>query len=222
MRNLYQRIRDSYQYARLRFFFQPFYFGGHWIKYLAHRYNATWRNERAFEVPLVWGLLAAFKEKNSDAQVLEIGNVLSHYYPINHIVVDKYEKSVGVINEDILEFKSDKKFDAIIAISTIEHIGWHEDVVDPLKTLRVVKKLKGMLNPGGMLLVTIPHGVNPFLDYLLRVRIVAVGMHHYFKRTSSLNTWSRCSRSDFLNSKYGFPFGNANSICLGIYKKESK
>jgi hypothetical protein len=40
--------------------------------------------------------------------VLEVGNVLSHYFPVHHDVLDKYEKAKGVINEDVVEFSPAK------------------------------------------------------------------------------------------------------------------
>src|SRR3954451_22447894 len=62
-----------------------------------HRYNETWRNERAVEVPLVVEALDAHP-------VLEVGNVLGHYGHCGHTVVDKYERAPGVLNVDVLDF----------------------------------------------------------------------------------------------------------------------
>ena len=44
-------------------------------------------------------------------ELLEIGNVLSHYFKWDHDVVDKYEKVEGVINEDVVDFRPSKKYD---------------------------------------------------------------------------------------------------------------
>jgi hypothetical protein len=65
-----------------------------------------------------------YKERN----ILEIGNVLSHYFPVNHDIVDKYEKADGVINQDVVHFYSPKKYDLIVSVSTLEHVGWDEDL----------------------------------------------------------------------------------------------
>jgi len=58
--------------------------------------------------------------------ILEIGNVLSRHIKLEHDILDKYETAKGVINEDIVDFKSEKKYDLIISISTLEHVGWDE------------------------------------------------------------------------------------------------
>jgi hypothetical protein len=39
------------------------------------------------------------KERGSD--FLEVGNVLNHYFKLNHDVIDKYEKGKNVKNIDI-------------------------------------------------------------------------------------------------------------------------
>jgi len=68
------------------------------------RYNTTWRNERAIEIPVVYDIVA-----QETGDILEVGNVLSHYFHINHDVVDKYEKAEGVTNEDIVDYSPNKK-----------------------------------------------------------------------------------------------------------------
>src|SRR5579872_7186960 len=74
-----------------------FEFRGKTYLYFWHRYNATWRNERAVEIPIAREFIAQSRGGN----VLEVGNVLSHYGPVQHDVLDKYEKAEGVINEDV-------------------------------------------------------------------------------------------------------------------------
>src|SRR3990172_4116095 len=88
--------------------------------YFYHTYNPTWRNERCVETPIIWSIVKRSKEAN----ILEVGNVLSHYFDTNHDVLDKYERAPGVINEDVVEFKSNKRYDLIVSISTLEHVGW--------------------------------------------------------------------------------------------------
>ena len=55
------------------------------------------------------------------------GNVLLHYFPADHEIVDKYEKGDGIVNEDIVNFRPGKKYDLIVSISTLEHISWNEE-----------------------------------------------------------------------------------------------
>jgi hypothetical protein len=108
--------------AKILLFKQKFSFNGQKYAYFIHEYNTTYKNERAVEIPIFKNILDA----NSNKKILEIGNVLSHYFKINHKVVDKYEKSPGVINKDALTYQSKNKYDLILAISTFEHIGFDD------------------------------------------------------------------------------------------------
>ena len=62
-----------------------------------HRYNMTWANERAVEVPIAREYLS----QHTGQRVLEVGNVLSHYGEVDHVVLDKFERDKGVVNEDL-------------------------------------------------------------------------------------------------------------------------
>ncbi|MEW6408075.1 MAG: hypothetical protein AB1465_05290 [Patescibacteria group bacterium] len=106
-------------------------------KYLICQYNRTWFNERTVEIPIVLNLIKEYKKK----EILEIGNVLSHYIKFKHDIIDKYEKAKNVINADIVEFNNDKKYDLIIVISTLEHIGWDEKPRDEEKILKAISNL---------------------------------------------------------------------------------
>lgn len=101
---------------------KTFQFDGREYEYLYHPYNKTWENERGVEIPIFRELLLNHKGK----RVLEVGNVLSHYFPIHHEVVKQYEVGSSVINEDIVEFVPQDKYDLILSISTLEHVGWDE------------------------------------------------------------------------------------------------
>src|SRR4051812_10569021 len=52
-----------------------FEWDGRQVGYLNHRYNYTWLNERAVETALALEILRAHAGKD----ILEIGNVMSHY-----------------------------------------------------------------------------------------------------------------------------------------------
>lgn len=58
---------------------KTFSFRGKEIPYLFHKYNVTWSNERSVEIPLVFDMLRQPATNN----ILEVGAVLEHYYPIN-------------------------------------------------------------------------------------------------------------------------------------------
>ena len=68
-------------------------------------------------------------------KILEVGNILSHYFSVNHDIVDKYEKDVDVINQDIIDYHPNKKYDLIVSISSLEHVGEDETPREPKKIL---------------------------------------------------------------------------------------
>ena len=138
--------------------------GGQSYSYFYHHYNSTWRSERGVEVPVALRFLDGRKD------FLEIGNVLNHYVDIAHDVVDKYERASNVIPCDVADYSPARRYETIIAISTIEHVGWDPpEIKDPEKPLRAVDHLKTLLEPGvGRLLVTMPTGQNPNVDRFLK------------------------------------------------------
>src|SRR6476659_1445958 len=117
--------------------------------YLYDRHKLTWLTERAVEVPVVQAIV----DDSAGKRVLEVGNVLSRYGPASHVVVDKYEHAPGVLNRDALELDGLGWFDLIVAISTLEHVGWDEHPRDSGKALRAVDALRRLLTPGGQLVI---------------------------------------------------------------------
>src|SRR2546422_127317 len=79
---------------------KTFIFNGRSYRYFYHVYNKTWKNERGVEIPIFWEIVQTHQGK----RILEVGNVLSHYFHIQHDVVDRYEVAPGVINQDIVVF----------------------------------------------------------------------------------------------------------------------
>ena len=57
--------------------------------------------------------------------------MLSHYDPVRHAILDKFEQAPGVINEDALTWEPGRAFERILSISTFEHIGFDDDDKDP-------------------------------------------------------------------------------------------
>jgi SAM-dependent methyltransferase len=191
----------------------------HTYNYFSHLYNTTWVNERAVEVPIIKKYLDDALTENPEAKVLEIGNVLAHYYDISHQVVDKYEQDENVINEDIISYKPKQKFDLIISISTLEHVGWDEYPRKSTKTRRDIKKIKRLLKPGGKAVITIPLGYNHDLDNLLKHDKITFTNEYYLKRISVFNTWQETGRVAIYGAKYGWPFQNANELLVAEISK---
>lgn len=120
-RLIYNNTKDFFEFYFYRIFYssRTFVFRVKQYKYFYHKYNTTWKLERTVEVPIIFEVV----KKHHDKNILEVGNVLSHYFPVNHDIIDKYEKGKGVINEDVVDFRPPKKYDLIVSISTLEHVG---------------------------------------------------------------------------------------------------
>ena len=185
-------------------------------RYFYHKYNTTWRNERVVEIPIIWSMMESFR-----GNILEVGNVLSHYFMINHDIVDKYEKAEGVINEDATEISTSKKYDLIISISTLEHVGWDENpkdkktVNDSEKILQALDKLKSLLNAKGQIILTMPLGYNPFLDELMKSGKLKFDEQFCLKRISKDNKWIETNcREVQRNPKFNHDIPSANEITI--------
>lgn len=192
-----------------------FVFNRKTYSYLNNAYNFTRDNERSVEVPLIW----SFVEDSVSEKVLELGNVLSHYYLINHDVLDKYEKDDRVINKDVVSFTSRIKYDLIVSISTLEHVGWDEDIKDPLKIPKAIKQMKKLLSKNGRFIFTVPFGYNSHLDELLHKNMLDVSKKYFMKRVSRSNIWKQVSWKEVKFTKYNVPYPNANAICIGVVTK---
>jgi hypothetical protein len=140
-----------------------FELGGERYELLRRLYGLTWTTERAVEVPVALRVL----ERHRGKRVLEIGNVLSHYAPIDHAVVDKYERAPGVRNADLLDVPAEPAYDLVITISTLEHVGRDEEPRDPARAIQALEHARRLVAPGGMFFATVPVGYNPELDRAL-------------------------------------------------------
>lgn len=193
---------------------RTFTFQGKALPYLLHRYNMTWASERCVEVPIARMLV----KENREGATLEVGNVLSHYGPVTHAVLDKFERGEAVINEDIVTFKPEKKFDLIVSVSTFEHIGYDDEAEGSSaeKILSAVSACKRLLNPKGRLIVTMPIGYNPELDQLLRDNRLESTTEAYLKKYGRLD-WRECSKEEALRCRYKEPFPYANAVVVAEF-----
>ena len=185
-----------------------FEFAGKARPFFFHPYSLN--SERAVEVALARDFL-----RGQTGTVLEIGNVLAHYFRSSHDVVDKYERAPGVINEDVVTYSPGKKYDRIVTISTLEHVGWDEQPREPEKVMIAFERLKGLLNREGQMLVTLPLGYNPHVDDLLRQGKFSFSETRYLKRVSARNDWKEVSSEVAFQVKYGTPFRCANAVVVG-------
>jgi len=190
---------------------RTFAFQGARHPYFLRRYNLTWSNERAVEVPIVWTEVSACR----GGRVLEVGNVLSHYFAVGHEVIDKFERAPLVRNEDVASFRSPHRYDLIVSISTLEHVGWDEEPRDPEKIGRALANLRGHLAPGGRLVATLAVGYNPVLDGLLAAGALPFSRCHCLKRRGLLS-WTEADWPAIAGSAYGRRWPGAEALVIGV------
>jgi hypothetical protein len=129
--------------------------------------------ERAVEIPVAFDFLARQADKEP---ILEVGNVLQHYENAlsdtlgirQRLIIDKFEVGPGIKNIDLFDLNSAQKYQTIISVSTVEHVGQtcdprgmfgeqkrSSDLEAPLKA---IAKLYDLLEVGGRALITLPFG----------------------------------------------------------------
>ncbi|HYT62714.1 MAG TPA: methyltransferase domain-containing protein, partial [Gemmatimonadales bacterium] len=181
--------------------------------YFYHPYNQTYCNERAVEIPIVWPMV----QQVPPERVLEIGNVLSHYFPTRHDVVDKFEQAPGVQNVDVVDFRPTQSYDLIVSISTLEHVGFNEKPLEPEKPARAICHLQRCLSPQGRLVITLPAGFNPHLDRMLQEGRIPLDDPLCLRRISADNRWREASWEDIRSAQYGHPYRNANGLVVATF-----
>lgn len=205
----------GYNYHRIFRSGRTFVLNGRKYPYFYHKYCRTWMNERIVEVPVVMEELRRLEGGN----ILEVGNVLSHYFQITHEVIDKYEKSDKSKNIDVVDFRPDKKYDLIVSISTLEHVGWDETPREPEKLIKAVKHLSGLLKKkGGRLIVTLPLGYNTEMDRFIKTGKLRFTETYLLKRVSADNRWAEAGLEEIGSIKYDEPYISGNGLVIGIIK----
>jgi len=192
---------------------KAFVYRGEKYSYYYHKYNITWRNERAVEIPIVMSML----ENPQGKRILEVGNVLSHYTRVGWEIIDKYEKRDGVQNVDVIDFIRPNTYDLILSISTIEHVGLDDYPPNPEKIQHVLDVMKNNLKKGGVLIVTCPIGYNPLLDKLIADNVLFFTDENFLIRRA-LTIWEEVGKDEALSKKYGYPYLSANAVFIGIYR----
>ena len=208
LKPLYQIIRPTFTFNNEKY------------PYFWHEYNMTWRGERAVEIPIMRKIV----EQAAGKKILEVGNVLSHYFLFPHDIVDKYEKAPGVNNEDVVTYRPHSEpYDLILCISTLEHVGWDEEPKDPEKFFKAFENLIGpCLKLGGKLVVTLPLGHNQVLDQAVAEKKIAFSQMHYLKRVRRVNGWEESDLEAVRNSREMDPYPFANALFIGVFVKPNR
>ena len=206
-------------------------------------------SERAVEVPIGFDFLAANIEES--ARVLEVGNVLSCYENtlskeigiISREIVDKFEKGLGIDNQDLMELNPPDKYNLIVSISTVEHIGQevdptggygeHTDSRDREAPLKAIVKIYDLLAVNGKALITVPFGTLTdgrwyiqFSGQYLALLYNKYGIPKEAVSTSFLKLidrdpggpvnmlWEESQGLEVSNCEYSYPFITANAIAV--------
>jgi len=181
-------------------------------KLFYHNYNIAWANERCVEIPIILGFI-----KDNNGKILEVGNVLSHYFNADWDILDKFEKKSGVINEDANQFNPKSKYDLIISISTFEHIGFDDELRNKQKIINTFNNLKNnCLNKKGKIIITSPIGYNPEMDSAILNNQFKFNEQIFIKRRGLLD-WKQIPKEEALASKYNEPFPYGNCVFIGVY-----
>jgi hypothetical protein len=193
---------------------RTFRYKGEELSYVYHRYNMTWASERCVEVPIARWWAAKFAPE----EVLEVGNVLSHYGPVQHQVLDKFEKGAGVINEDVVTYRPATKYRLILSISTFEHIGFDDEAEgsSATKILAAIAACRGLLESGGILVVTIPINYNPQLDELIASDKLPPNKRTFLLRRGYTD-WVEADEKAALQARYKTPFPYANAVMVAEF-----
>jgi hypothetical protein len=193
---------------------KTFRYKGEELPYVYHRYNMTWASERCVEVPIG----RSWANKYPPQTVLEVGNVLSHYGPVQHQILDKFEKGRGVINEDIVTFKPTKKYQLVFSISTFEHIGFDDETQgsSATKILAAIQACRSLLTVDGTLVITIPINYNPELDELIAGDKLPPNKRTFLHRRGYTD-WIEADQQTALKARYKAPFPYANAIMVAEF-----
>lgn len=219
IRKIINRVYNLFSEMCLDIYFRlekkkHFAFNGKRIPYFHHTYNRAWENERAIEISIIQYLLRNVKEK----QILEIGNVLSNYkIKIRRDVLDKYDGDPDLIKADIVDFLPVFKYDVVVCISTLEHVGWDEEQKDPNKIHLTLKNIKkNILKTDGVGIFTLPLGYNPYFDAYVKSGKTLFSNMYFYKRISENNEWTEYDYEKNKKYEFGTPYNNANTMVIGI------
>ena len=225
---------------------RTFVFQGKNLSYNRIQYNNP--SERSVEVSIGFEFLAHVK---NSARVIEVGNVLSYYENSlservgvsNRRIIDKFEIDIGIDNEDLMSLPSAEKYDSIVSISTVEHIGQGVDPsgaygeltngLDREAPLKAIAKIYDLLAVDGKALITVPFGIltdggwyiqfsGQYLALLKKYGIPQEAICTKFLKLINKDPtkhsvkmlWKEVDEIELRNVEYNHPFPCANAIAV--------
>ena len=196
---------------------ETFSFQGKNYHYLFHRYNTSWKNERSVSIPIIWDIVKQYQQQGK--LVLELGNVLSYVFAVQHDILDKYEKGNGIINQDIVDYNPSKKYDLIVSVLCLPCVGWDETPKDAAKILRALENMNYLLKPGGLIVVALGIGYNTEMDTYFKEGKIAFDRQYYLKKISSYK-WREVNWDQVKDLKYDHSIPTSAGIVIGISEKK--
>ena len=192
-------------------------------RYFYNRRNYTFINERAIEIPIFRRIIEKYKTR----KILEVGSTLWNYFPQDYDVVDKYDSSLGIIKKDILQYNPKTKYDLIISISTLEHVGWDEYLYSAKigknnrdYFLKTIRHLRSLLSSKGVLVFSVPLGYNRFVDLRITKSTDYFSELYFMQRSLLCNHWKQVAYANLKNIKHIHLFGYSNAIVVGVINKD--
>lgn len=192
-----------------------FHFDGHDYDYA----RSPAGNERTVEVALALDFVKRYATQESRA--LEIGHVLRGPNKFamevadsfgSYDTLDKFERSPGVLNEDLRTFDR-KPYDIVISVSTLEHIGVDEKE-DPSEAIIGFAKAWDLMTGIGGFFFTIPTGFNLALERHLVYGGAQMALGA-MKRVSQDNEWAEIRPEEAITLPYGRPYKHGNAVLIG-------
>ena len=226
---------------------RTFTFKGKELYYNRIKFNNP--TERAVEISIAFDFIANLENHQ---KILEVGNVLSHYENSlsenlglrTRRIIDKFEVDLGVENQDLMSLPSSEKYDAIVSISSVEHVGQAGDPSggygeqtesrDLEAPLKAIAKIYDLLAVNGKALITVPFGkltdAEWYIQFSKEYLEVLWKKYGIPKNAISANylklidretaddkhymLWREVDVLELSNSEYGWPLSQANSIAI--------
>lgn len=185
-------------------------------------YAPWWVNgERRVELPLAEEFERTYGY--GSLRTLEVGNSVGATPRPNRVVVDKYEPAHGVQRADVESFLPGAAFDAILSISTLEHVGFDEVPEDLGKFERSFRHLfEVCLRPGGVMLITLPLGYNPEVDRILLSGHLGLGEVSILKHKGTIGTWGQIPLDSVVTGGpplYRYDLHRAEAVAVWFVRK---